>query len=98
MAIFLEDHGPPELRSVSLFRDGFKLGCAPRGYEAVVSSLESGFCFTCLRSHNQFWKKRKCESESLSKQKQDVFYTEGNYMAGVVNGNEVGEITLQKGL
>lgn len=34
----------------------------------------------------------KCLTKSLSKWKQDVCHTEGNHTAGVVNGNELGEV------
>lgn len=39
---------------------------------------------------------RNCQVESLSKRKQDVFHPKGNYMAGVVHGNEAVEITQQR--
>lgn len=39
---------------------------------------------------------RKCQSESLNRWEQDVFYPKRNYMAIRVQGNEVGEVPQEK--
>ena len=77
---------PPQMRCACICGEGYKFGCVPTRSEAEVWGLASQTSFlpAWLRlPRRALESQRKWQLECLSKQKQDVFHTEGNYMVGV---------------